>query len=245
MTGKTFFGFDPVTFKEKTEKVQGVFNRVASRYDLMNDLMSGGLHRLWKKSFVDRLPLFPKAACLDVAGGTGDIAFRLSQKQPSTQISVCDLTLSMLQVGRDRGYNRGLIEPLTWTCASAEALPYPNDTFDFYTISFGLRNVTDFEAALRESYRVLRPGGRFYCLEFSKVQDPFFKKIYEAYTFQIIPKMGALVARDEASYRYLAESIHRFPEQSLLAASLEQVGFSQVSYENLSDGIVAIHMATK
>lgn len=248
MTHQTSFGFEKVSFQEKASKVRDIFSRVVPRYDLMNDLMSGGLHRCWKKAFVDGIPLFQNAVCLDVAGGTGDIALRLHKKlvtRGGGRVLVYDVTEKMLEKGRDRALDRGVLEGLSWLCGTAESLPFPDNTFDVYTISFGLRNVTSLECTLQEAYRVLKPAGQFFCLEFSKITDPFLKKLYDLYAFNIVPKMGAYVAKDEASYQYLAESIDRFPEQSLLATYLQHAHFSRVAYRNLASGLVAVHSGTK
>lgn len=241
--GETDFGFEAVSPEEKTRRVQGVFDSVASRYDLMNDLMSGGLHRLWKEAFIDRLRPTSGMRVVDVAGGTGDIAFRILKRSPDARVTICDLTADMLRVGRDRAIDQTLLTGLDWTCGNAEALPFPDASMDAYTIAFGLRNVTDKPKALAEARRVLKPGGHFLCLEFSRVSVPFLDRLYDRYSFSILPWMGQLVARDRASYQYLAESIRQFPPQETLAAMLEDAGLGHVSWQNMSGGIVAMHSA--
>jgi demethylmenaquinone methyltransferase / 2-methoxy-6-polyprenyl-1,4-benzoquinol methylase len=239
---KEWFGEKRVTPGEKTGLVRGVFDSVAVRYDLMNDLMSGGLHRLWKDSFVRRIRPRPGLSYLDVAGGTGDIAFRLRRKAgPDTKIAVCDLNAQMLDVGRARAEDKGWLNGFEWVCGNAEALPFPDSSFDVYTIAFGLRNVTHIDTALAEARRVLRPGGRFYCLEFSRVQEPLLAKLYDAYSFNVIPKMGRLAAGDEESYRYLVESIRKFPDQKALVRRMTHAGLKNTGFENFSAGIVAVH----
>ncbi len=236
------FGFRHVDRAEKASMVRAVFDSVAERYDLMNDLMSLGVHRLWKNAFVDWLAPREGGAYLDVAGGTGDIAFRIHDKVAGrARITVCDINERMLSVGRDRAYDRGLTGGLNWVTGNAEQLPFVSRSQDGYTIAFGIRNVTDKAAALREAYRVLRPGGRFLCLEFSKVSLPLFEKIYDEYSFHVLPRVGALVAGDADSYRYLVESIRVFPDQRRFAAMIEEAGFAHVQYRNLSGGIAAIH----
>jgi demethylmenaquinone methyltransferase/2-methoxy-6-polyprenyl-1,4-benzoquinol methylase len=235
----THFGFQDIPETEKSSRVKSVFTNVAQRYDLMNDLMSAGLHRLWKKAMVDWL--FPRDGqrILDVAGGTGDIAFRMADRA-NVHVTVCDLTEGMLQVGADRADKKGYFD-IDWICGDAMSLPFANSMFDAYTIAFGIRNVTNVQTALDEAYRVLRPGGRFVCLEFSHVQTPILDTIYDAYSFNLIPKMGKLVANDHESYQYLVESIRKFPNQDEFADMIKAAGFSNVSYRNLSQGIVALH----
>lgn len=241
---KTHFGYRSVTADEKTSLVRGVFSRVASRYDLMNDLMSFGIHRLWKKNFVAYIKPEPHHQILDVAGGTGDIAFLLHAIGRGPKVTVCDMSEEMVRVGRDRSIEKGRAD-LRWTCGDASSLPFADDSFDLYTISFGLRNVTNKEAALREALRVLKPGGRFYCLEFSKVEVSPLDKLYQFYAFEVIPQLGRVVARDKDAYQYLVESIDRHPSQEELATLLREAGFSSVLYNNLNGGICAVHEGQK
>lgn len=238
------FGYRDMPAKEKTRRVRDVFDSVARRYDVMNDLMSGGIHRLWKDDFVAAIAPRQGQTCLDVAGGTGDIAFRLARH--SADVIVCDINVNMLSVGRDRAIDRGLINldgDLNWVCGAAEALPLPDRSVDLYTIAFGLRNVTSIPKALAEARRVLRPGGRFFCLEFSHVQLAPLRRAYDAYSFSVLPRIGAIVAKDADSYRYLAESIRRFPKQRDLVAMMAEAGLHRGRYRNLSGGIAAIHSA--
>lgn len=229
--------------------VRQVFESVAPRYDVMNDLMSGGVHRLWKNALVDVVNPRPGEKFLDVAGGTGDIAFRLLARQTRglvegrPDVTVCDINPAMLNVGRDRAVDRGFLDGLAWTTGDAEALPFPDRSFDGYTIAFGLRNVTDIDKALGEAHRVLKPGGRFYCLEFSKVTSPALGRLYDAYSERALPFFGKLVARDAESYRYLHESIRRFPPQRELARRLREAGFANVGWRDMTLGVVALHSA--
>lgn len=243
---KNWFGEKPVSPEEKTGLVRGVFDSVADKYDLMNDLMSGGLHRLWKDRLMREIRPRPGLAYLDVAGGTGDIAFRIKKRaRAQTPITICDLNENMLSVGRNRAIDRGWLDGFEWVTGNAEALPFPDCSFDVYTIAFGLRNVTHIDTALREAVRVLRPGGRFFCLEFSHVEDPFMARAYDAYSFGLIPKIGRFVAKDTDSYQYLVESIRKFPRQKDLAARMAAAGMERATYKNLSGGIVAIHQGLK
>jgi demethylmenaquinone methyltransferase / 2-methoxy-6-polyprenyl-1,4-benzoquinol methylase len=241
------FGYRDVAPEEKPALIRGVFSSVASRYDLMNDLMSGGVHRLWKDFFVDWLNPQLGWAVLDVAGGTGDIAFRIAQrllgKGGAAAITICDLNEAMLQQGRRRP--EAIDKSIAWLCGDAEALPVEDSTQDAYTIAFGIRNTTHLDRALAEAYRVLKPGGRFLCLEFSRVAAPGLDDLYDLYSFAVLPRLGELVAGDGAAYRYLAESIRRFPAQMPFARLIERVGFSQVKYRNLSGGIAAVHSGWK
>jgi len=212
----------------------------------MNDLMSAGVHRLWKNTLVDVLNPRPGERLLDVAGGTGDIAFRIVKRLMEKggerpDVTICDINPAMLEVGRDRAVDRGLLQGLTWTTGDAEDLPFPDRTFDGYTIAFGLRNVTHIDKALAEAWRVLKPGGRFYCLEFSKVTSAPVARVYDAYSERALPLFGRLVARDAESYRYLHESIRRFPAQRELAERMRRAGFTQVAWRNLTLGVVALH----
>lgn len=237
-----WFGFRPVDPDTKQGLVRGVFESVAGRYDLMNDLMSGGIHRLWKDHLTDLIR--PKACdlLLDVAGGTGDVAFRFRRKGGGPVI-VCDLTEAMLRVGRDRAVDQGLLTGIEWVTGDAEALPIASNSIDVYTIAFGLRNVTRIDRALAEAARVLKPGGRFFCLEFSHVAVPGFRDAYDLYSFAVLPRLGRLVTGDEEAYRYLVESIRRFPDQESLKKLIGAAGLSAVRYRNLTGGIAAIHSA--
>lgn len=254
----TQFGTRSVTPEEKTTLVRGVFDSVADQYDVMNDLMSGGVHRLWKNHLIRRIR--PKAGLhyLDVAGGTGDIAFRIEDSLKAqarrsntpatgnpTKITLCDLNWDMLRVGRDRAINQGKLNDYEWVTGNAEFLPLPSSSVDVYTIAFGLRNVTRIDDALKEANRVLKSGGRFYCLEFSHVENPAFAALYDKFSFNVIPKMGQWVAKDRMSYQYLVESIRKFPTQENLKQRLEKAGFIHVSYENLTFGVAAIHYGLK
>lgn len=235
------FGFREVAAGEKPSLVQDVFRSVAARYDIMNDVMSAGTHRAWKNALVDWLAPRPGLRLLDVAGGTGDIAFRIKARCPSAEILVCDLTEEMLAVGRDRALDRGLVSGLDWLCGDAQALPLAERSVEAFTISFGLRNVTDPEAALVEAWRVLKPGGRFLCLEFSKVALPALRDAYDLYSFRVLPLLGQAIAGDRDAYQYLVESIRRFPDQEGLATRMVEAGFERVQYRNLMGGIAALH----
>ncbi len=241
-----WFGERRVDPEQKTALVRGVFDSVALRYDLMNDLMSGGMHRVWKDRFVRRIRPRPNWTYLDMAGGTGDIAFRLRKKAgPEARITVCDLNESMLSVGRDRALDRGLSEGVEWAVGNAESLPFPDSSFDVYTIAFGLRNVTRIDTALAEAFRVLRPGGRFFCLEFSRVTDPILAKLYDRFSMSVIPRLGSIVAKDRQSYQYLVESIRKFPHQHELAGRVADAGFQDVDFIDFSGGIAAVHSGLK
>lgn len=246
MTATAPFGYEEVPTDEKAGRVRGVFESVSDSYDLMNDLMSGGIHRLWKTAMIDWLDPRPGIALLDVAGGTGDIAFRVLERlgpDPNTAVTVCDLTPEMLAVGRDRALDRGMLTDIHWVAGDAEALPLPDRSVTAYTIAFGLRNVTHIERALSEARRVLKPGGRFLCLEFSQVVLPLLAELYDLYSFKVLPAIGQLVAGDRAAYQYLVESIRRFPPQEDLGAMIAKAGLDQVRYRNLTGGIAAIHSA--
>ena len=234
------FGFKTVASEEKQGLVQGVFESVAGKYDLMNDLMSGGVHRLWKNTLIDMLKPHGNMRLLDVAGGTGDIAFRFL-KAGGGHVTVCDLTEGMVRVGRDRAIDQNILGGIDWSVGDAQRLPLPDHSVDAYTIAFGLRNVTEPQKALEEAFRVLKPGGRFLCLEFSHVVLPVFDKIYDEYSFHLLPHIGSIVAGDKESYIYLVESIRRFPPQKELEAMMRTAGFDMVSHRNLSGGIAAIH----
>jgi demethylmenaquinone methyltransferase/2-methoxy-6-polyprenyl-1,4-benzoquinol methylase len=241
------FGYRDVAPEEKPALVRGIFSSVARRYDVMNDLMSAGVHRLWKDRFVDWLNPQPGMASLDVAGGTGDIAFRIAKrtraKGEEAKIIVCDINLPMLEQGRRRP--EADAANIAWVCGDAEDLPIEDASQDAYTIAFGIRNTTHLDDALDEAYRVLRPGGRFLCLEFSRVAVPGLDRLYDLYSFSVLPRLGELVAGDGAPYRYLAESIRRFPSQRAFARRIEEAGFDQVKYRNLSGGIAAMHSGWK
>ena len=238
--GETHFGFRTVPAAEKPALVKGVFDDVARRYDLMNDLMSLGVHRLWKRVLLEKLAPRADATLLDLGGGTGDIAFGW-RKGGGGPAVVCDLTRAMLAVGRDRAIDRNLADGIEWVCGDAENLPFPNSSFATCSIAFCLRNVTRIDAALAEACRVLKPGGRFFCLEFSKVAIPPLARAYDRYSFAVLPLLGRVVAGNRDAYQYLVESIRRFPPQEELAERMRKAGFGQVRYRNLSGGIVAIH----
>jgi len=236
------FGYQQVSATEKTARVRGVFDSVADRYDLMNDLMSGGLHRLWKRFALSQTGLRPGQRALDVASGTGDLGAGLArQVGPSGQAVLTDINWEMLSRGRDRLLDVGIARNVAFVIANAEHLPFPDRTFDCVTIGFGLRNVTDKAAALSSMRRVLRPGGQLLVLEFSQPQIAGLKPLYDAYSFGLLPALGRVVAGDEASYRYLAESIRRHPDQATLAAMMREAGFEDCRWHNLAGGIVALH----
>jgi demethylmenaquinone methyltransferase/2-methoxy-6-polyprenyl-1,4-benzoquinol methylase len=240
-SGEADFGYRRVKAEEKSRLVRQVFDSVADRYDLMNDLMSGGVHRLWKAELIDRLAPRPGLRLLDVAGGTGDIAQRVLDRARDAVVTVCDINESMLRRGRDRAIDGGRLAGIDWICGDAEALPIADASVDAYTIAFGLRNVTHIDAALQEARRVLRPGGRFLCLEFSRVDGPLLNRIYDLYSFTVLPLLGQVVAGDREAYQYLVESIRRFPPQAELAGMMEAAGLEQVSYRNLTGGVAALH----
>jgi demethylmenaquinone methyltransferase/2-methoxy-6-polyprenyl-1,4-benzoquinol methylase len=242
------FGFARVPEAARDGLVRGVFDSVARRYDLMNDLMSGGVHRLWKAALIDMLAPRAGMHLLDVAGGTGDVALRFLDRvagpaDNEARVTVCDINPSMLAVGRDRALDRGLARGIEWVCGTAEALPLPDMSVDAYTIAFGLRNVTRRDKALAEAHRVLKPGGRFFCLEFSRVAVPFLDTLYDRYSFNVVPLIGEVVTGDRAAYRYLVESIRKFPPQEALKGEIAAAGLERVAYRNLSGGIAAIHSA--
>ncbi len=242
----THFGFQTVAEDQKASLVQGVFSSVASRYDIMNDLMSGGIHRLWKDAMMDWLAPRPGQRLLDVAGGTGDVAFRFLRRAGDTaQATVLDLTEPMLIEGQKRAEAANMARQLDWVVGDAMALPFETNTFDVYTISFGIRNVTRVEEALAEAFRVLRPGGRLMVLEFSQIPNDLMQKVYDLYSFNVIPAMGQVVTGDRDSYQYLVESIRRFPDQDRFAEMIRAAGFEQVKYRNLSMGIAALHSGWK
>jgi demethylmenaquinone methyltransferase/2-methoxy-6-polyprenyl-1,4-benzoquinol methylase len=242
--GEADFGYRRVKAAEKPLLVRQLFDGVAERYDLMNDLMSGGIHRLWKAELIRRLNPRPGQLLLDVAGGTGDIARRfLDRAGAFARVVVCDLTPAMLERGRARAIDRGHLAGIDWVCGDAECLPIASTTVDVYTIAFGLRNVTHLTAALAEARRVLKPGGRFLCLEFGRVELSLLRQAYELYSFSVLPRLGAVVAGDRDAYQYLVESIRRFPPQRELARMIDEAGLEQVSVRNLSGGIAALYSA--
>ena len=243
--GTTHFGYETVPEAEKAGRVRGVFTSVASRYDVMNDLMSAGIHRLWKDAMMDWLAPRPGQSLLDVAGGTGDIAFRFLRRAGPGHATVLDMTESMLVEGRKRAEAARMADALSWVVGDAMALPFADASFDVYTISFGIRNVTRPEAALAEAFRVLKPGGRLMVLEFSQLPAPALQWAYDRYSFNVIPAMGELVARDRASYQYLVESIRRFPDQETFLGMIREAGFEQARYRNLTMGVAALHSGWK
>ncbi|RGP35796.1 bifunctional demethylmenaquinone methyltransferase/2-methoxy-6-polyprenyl-1,4-benzoquinol methylase UbiE [Pseudotabrizicola alkalilacus] len=241
----THFGYQTVPEADKAGMVHGVFTRVASKYDIMNDLMSVGVHRLWKDAMMDWLAPRPGQRLLDVAGGTGDVAFRFLNRAPGASAVVCDMTESMLIAGRQRAEADSMADRLGWVVGDAMALPFESNSFDVYTISFGIRNVTRIADALSEAYRVLRPGGRLMVLEFSQIPNELMQKAYDLYSFNVIPLMGQIVAGDRDSYQYLVESIRKFPDQEAFATMIRQAGFEQVKYRNQTMGIAALHSGWK
>lgn len=241
----THFGFQTVAEGEKAGMVHGVFTRVASKYDVMNDLMSGGVHRLWKDAMMDWLAPRPGQKLLDVAGGTGDVSFRFLKRAPGATATVLDMTESMLIEGRRRAEADRMSDRLTWVVGDAMALPFEDNSFDVYTISFGIRNVVRIPDALSEAYRVLKPGGRIMVLEFSQIPNPGLQWLYDRYSFNVIPVMGQIVAGDRDSYQYLVESIRKFPDQETFAAMIRKAGFGQVKYRNLTMGVAALHSGWK
>ena len=239
---KVSFGHEQVDPAEKTRRVRGVFSSVAARYDLMNDLMSGGQHRLWKDAFVRKVRPRADEKILDMAGGTGDVAFRLARR--GADVTVGDINPDMLAVGVERAKGRGL-DGLVWAEENAEQLSFPDRSFDAYTIAFGIRNVTHIDRALAEAFRVLKTGGRFYCLEFSQTRWPGFREAYRRYSRRLVPRIGRAVAGDADSYRYLVESIERFPDMAAFARKIERAGFLRVRAEPILGGLVAIHSGWK
>lgn len=242
----THFGFQTVEKNEKESKVASVFHSVAQQYDVMNDLMSFGIHRLWKRFTIDASGVRPGNKVLDLAGGTGDLTAKFSQLVGREgKVILADINSSMLNVGRDKLRDRGLVQNIEYVQANAQYLPFEDNTFDVITIAFGLRNVTDKDMALRSMYRVLKPGGRLLVLEFSKPEHELVNKAYDFYSFNILPKMGELVAKDGDSYQYLAESIRMHPDQETLKTMMDAAGFEQTSFKNLTGGVVALHKGYK
>ena len=245
-TEQTHFGFKQVAKAQKEAMVADVFHSVAAKYDVMNDLMSLGIHRIWKRYTIDCSGIRPGQKVLDLAGGTGDLAAKFSRIVGETgQVTLADINHSMLMVGKEKLTNMGIMSNLNYVQANAEALPFPDNHFDLVTIAFGLRNVTEKSNALASIYRVLKPGGRLLVLEFSKPSSEMLSKIYDTYSFHLLPKMGKLVANDSESYQYLAESIRMHPDQETLEGMMKDVGFEQTSYTNLTGGIVALHRGFK
>ncbi len=247
---KTHFGFRQVNREAKAGLVKEIFSNVAKKYDLMNDLMSAGIHRLWKNKMIEEIEFKNEALrIIDLAGGTGDVAFRIAkkalEKNLKYQIDVVDINQEMLDVGKARAVDLNLFSDLKFTCCDGEKLCFEDETFDFFTIAFGIRNFTNIDLALSEAFRVLKPNGKFICLEFSKVNDYFLQKIYDTYSFKVIPKIGEIVLKDRASYQYLVESIRKFPNQDDFKKMIEKSGFKNISYQNLSFGAAAIHVGTK
>ena len=241
----THFGFETVREDEKAGRVQGVFSSVASKYDIMNDVMSVGIHRIWKEAMMDWLAPRTGQKLLDVAGGTGDISFKFLGRAGSGHATVCDITESMLIAGKTRAEAATMSDSLDWVVGDAMALPFADNTFDVYTISFGIRNVTRPQEALNEAFRVLRPGGRLMVLEFSQLPSPMMQAAYDAYSFNVIPRMGQLIANDRDSYQYLVESIRKFPDQETFLEMVKIAGFENAKYRNLSLGIAALHSGWK
>ncbi|MBF0188200.1 MAG: bifunctional demethylmenaquinone methyltransferase/2-methoxy-6-polyprenyl-1,4-benzoquinol methylase UbiE [Magnetococcales bacterium] len=242
----THFGFSEIPLPDKVHKVREVFDSVAENYDLMNDLMSMGVHRVWKRYTVHKMRLRPGDRALDMAGGTGDLTRLMSDVVGEKgRVTLCDINESMVLKGRDVLTDKGLLSKVDWTIGNAEQIPLADNQYHVAVIGFGIRNVTDIDAALREMVRVLRPGGQFVCLEFSRVAIPFLRPFYDMYSFKVLPEIGARVANDRDSYQYLVESIRRFPTQDEFKEKLEAAGLSQVTYYNVSAGIAAVHIGYK
>lgn len=242
---QTHFGFKNVPESEKAGMVHGVFSNVASKYDVMNDAMSMGIHRVWKNAMMDWLAPRNDQKLLDVAGGTGDISFRFLKRAPSAHATVFDMTQDMLDAGRTRTEATDMADHLDWVCGDAMSLPFADNSFDVYTISFGIRNVTRPNEALSEAYRILRPGGRLMVLEFSQIPNPALQWAYDRYSFNVIPPMGKVIANDADSYQYLVESIRKFPDQETFLTMVREAGFENAKYRNLSLGIACLHSGWK
>ncbi len=249
---KTHFGFKTVDTSEKAHLVKGIFSGVAKKYDLMNDLMSAGVHRVWKNRMIEEINFSKNSGELkfiDVAGGTGDIAFRITQKCQERNINhdvkVVDINQEMLDCGKERAVDKNLFKNLEFICANGEKLPFADETFDYFTIAFGIRNFTHIDQGLSEAHRVLKKGGKFICLEFSRVNNYFLQKFYDCYSFNVIPKIGEVVLKDKDSYQYLVESIRKFPSQEDFKKMIETAGFKNASYQNLTFGTAAIHSGYK
>jgi demethylmenaquinone methyltransferase/2-methoxy-6-polyprenyl-1,4-benzoquinol methylase len=242
----THFGYKTVNVEEKAEKVAEVFHSVAGKYDLMNDLMSAGIHRLWKRMTIEMSGVRRGHSVLDIAGGTGDLTAKFSRIVGSEgTVVLADINDSMLKVGRDRLMDRGIVDNIRFSQADAQHLPFPDNTFDVISIAFGLRNVTDKDMALRSMLRVLKPGGRLLVLEFSKPENPILSKVYDSYSFSILPKLGKLFASDADSYQYLAESIRMHPDQETLQGMMDNAGFANTDFHNMTGGVVALHRGVK
>lgn len=242
----THFGFETVNKAEKQGRVAGVFHSVAAKYDIMNDLMSGGVHRIWKRFTIELSGVRRGNSVLDIAGGTGDLAAKFSKLVgPEGRVVLADINDSMLKVGRDKLTDRGIVGNVEYAQANAEALPFPDNSFDCITIAFGLRNVTDKDKALRSMLRVLKPGGRLLVLEFSKPNNELLSKVYDRYSFSVLPAMGKLITNDAESYRYLAESIRMHPDQDTLKEMMSEAGFARCEFHNMTGGVVAVHKGIK
>jgi len=246
---KTHFGFKEVDRDKKSGLVKNIFSRVAKKYDLMNDLMSCGSHRLWKNQMIKHIDFINNMQIIDVAGGTADIAIRMAKltesKSINYNIQVVDINPQMLEVGRQRAVDNNIFSKLNFVEGDGESLPFADESFDLYTIAFGIRNFTNIDKGLQEAYRVLKKGGKFICLEFSKVDDIFIQKFYNTYSFKIIPKIGEIVLQDSESYQYLVESIRKFPDQKTFKKMIEDAGFKNVYFDNLTFGVSAIHVGHK
>ncbi|ABV89103.1 bifunctional demethylmenaquinone methyltransferase/2-methoxy-6-polyprenyl-1,4-benzoquinol methylase UbiE [Shewanella pealeana] len=245
-SNSTHFGYKTVEAEKKADMVAGVFHSVAAKYDIMNDVMSFGIHRMWKRFTIESAGARPGMKVLDLAGGTGDLTAKFSRIVGETgQVTLADINDSMLKVGREKLRDKGIVGNVNYVQANAEALPFPDNHFDIITIAFGLRNVTNKDAAIASMLRVLKPGGKLLVLEFSKPQHEIMRKIYDIYSFKVLPKMGSLITKDADSYEYLAESIRMHPDQDTLKQMMEDAGFEQVNYTNMTDGIVALHKGYK